>query len=151
MASKNKLVPTKNLAVLDTSSTTPGNLTGQNADQKNGVILPSAARAAATYTTDEYFAPDVNGLRLYIDITNANGGTVTVTVQGKDPVTGNWVAIGTSAALNSNATTIFTIAPGVTETANVDIGDPLPVSWRLSVVVGTAIVTFSIGGEYLAA
>lgn len=145
-------MPTKSLAVLDSSSTTPGNVTGQNAAQKDGVIFASASRNAGTYTTSDFFAPDVNGLRLYIDLTSVGGaGTVTVTIQGKDPVTGNYVAIAASAALAAVATTILTLAPGVTETANVDIGDPLPSIWRLSVVVGGNAVTFSIGGEYLAA
>jgi hypothetical protein len=41
------------------------------------------------------------------------------------------------------------VYPGVTETANQDIADPLGVLWRVSATTATAAVTFGIGGEYL--
>lgn len=118
---------------------------------KDGSIFASAARGAATYTSDEYANQDARGLQLYIDITNANGGSLVAKLQSKDPVSGNWVDIAgaVTASLGSNATTVLTLYPGVTETANVDVANSLPAQWRVSVTVSTATMTFSIGGVYL--
>lgn len=151
MASKNKLVPTQGLFVKDTSSTTPGNPVGLNAAQKDGVILPSAARAAAAYTSNPYFSSDVRGIRIYIDITNANGGTVTVKLQIQDPVSGSWMdfPLAVTSALAANATSMLSVYPGQSETANTDVSDGWTGYWRVVATVAVATVTFSLGGEYL--
>jgi hypothetical protein len=151
MASKNKPVPTQGLFVKDTSSTTPGNPVGLNAAQYDGVIFPVASRAPATYTSNPYFAADVSGVRLYINLTVVNGGTLTVKIQTFDPASQTWVDIplAVTTALAAVAVTTLTVYPGVTETANQDIANPLGVLWRVSATTGTAAVTFGIGGEYL--
>lgn len=137
---RNRPVPSQGLNIYSGASS-----------QKDGVILASAARAAATYTSGEYFASDVRGLRIYIDITNANGGSLVLKLQTKDPSSGNWVDVAgaVTAALGSNATTVLILYPSVAESANVDISDPIGTSWRISVTVSTATMTFSVGGEYL--
>lgn len=129
----------------------PGAAAAGDATAKAGTIFPSAARAATTYTSNEIYNGIFPGVRLFIDITNANGGTVTAKIQNLDPVSGNWVDLGggVSAALGTNGTSTLTVYPGVSESANVDIADPLGQRWRVSVTVATATVTFSIGAEYL--
>lgn len=134
------------------SSATPG-----TPGVPDGIIFISAARSATTYTSDELFNPNCRGVRIYFDITVDNGGTVTASVQTRDPLTDKWVTItgGTSAAFGSAAQTrTLTIYPGLTAaagtaTTNTEVNNFLSTSWRLSIVVATATVTFSVGAEYL--
>lgn len=128
-----------------------GPLDATTGAQRDGIIIPSAAYGTGATTSPEYANYKAKGLLLYIDITNANGGNVTVKVQSKDPASGNWVdfPLATTTALASNATTTLSIYPGQTESANVDVADPLGVSWRVVATVAAATMTFSVGGVYL--
>lgn len=139
MQRSNIPVPSQNLNLSSTSN-------------KDGTILPSAARIAATYNSNAYSNPSYRGVRIFIDITNANGGNLIAKIQNFDPVSGNWVdlPLAVTAALAANATTSLTVYPGITETANVDVANPLGAQWRVNIVVAAATMTFSVGGEYLA-
>jgi hypothetical protein len=160
MATKNKPVPTKGLYVATvlsdpqggTSDSAPANRVSTTpAISYDGVIFPVASRAAAAYNSGAFFSPDVRGLRLYINLTVVNGGTLTVKVQIFDPASQTWVDFpgATTTALAAVAVTTLTIYPGLAESANVDISDPFSVLWRVVATTATAAVTFGIGGEYL--
>jgi hypothetical protein len=114
------------------------------------VTVPSAARAAATYTTANLIPPMwARGLVLYVNITNANGGTLTVTAQGVDPVgTTNVYTILASAGLTANGLTALKIYPGLTAVANSVASDIVPALWNINHVVATATMTYSIGYSY---
>jgi len=119
----------------------------------DGLIFPSLVRAAATYTSQEFHNANWRGVRLYINRTVATG-TVTVSVQGRDPVTDTWFPIGTTVALTSAIATFLTIYPGVAAVVgdgitSTSVDTPLPVSWRVVAVTATDTTTWSIGGEYL--
>jgi hypothetical protein len=141
---RNAPVPSQNLQAFSGVPNTP---------QADGVILPVAAYTAATYTSNPYSNYNYRGLRLYFNVTNANGGTLTVTVQVQDPVSGTWVtdssALEVSPGIVANGVTTMLIYPGVNEVANKDIGYPLGMIWRISAVVATATMTFGVSGEYL--
>jgi hypothetical protein len=141
MARRTKPVPSQNLKVDGVVGSV----------QKDGIIFPSLSRAAAAYTSNEYFAGDAMGVRLYIDLTVVNGGTLIVKVQTKDPSSGNWTDMvgAVTTSLAAVATTTLTIEPGVTETANFDVAQSIGASWRVVATTATAAVTFSVGGEYL--
>jgi hypothetical protein len=132
---------------------TVGPLDATSGSQVAGVIFPSLSRTNATYNSGEMFNPDAKGLRLYIDLTNVGGaGTVTVTVESRDPVTDNWVTLDagiTTTALAAVATTTLTIYPGVTVVANKIFSAVVATAVRVKAVVGVNAVTFSIGGEWL--
>lgn len=127
-----------------------------------GVIFPSAIRTQTggvasdgVYDSDELFNPNCKGVRLYINRTVATG-TVTVSIQGRDPVTDAWFTItgATTAALSSAIATTLTIYPGITAgagtaTSSTEVSTFLPCAWRVHVVVATATTTWSIGAEYL--
>ena len=129
--------------------------TARNAptSQIDGVIFPSATRSAATYTSDPIYNPHAKGVRIFTSITDDGAsGTVTTTVQCKDPVSDTWVAIGgavTAALTDTAQPSILTIYPGIVATANVSVPHHLGSHWRLSVVVASNDVTFSIGADYL--
>ena len=121
----------------------------------NGMIFPSAVRTAATYTSDEISNSNWKGVRLYIVRTVATG-TLTVSIEGRDPVTDSWVAItgATTPALTSAINTTLTLYPGITAaagtgTTSTETSTFLPNAWRVKAVVATDTTTWSIGAEYL--
>ena len=127
-----------------------------------GVVFLSAVRTETggpasdgVYTSDEYFNANWKGVRLYINRTVATG-TVTVSIQGRDPVTDAWFTItgATTAALSSAIATTLTLYPGITAaagtgTTSTEVSNFLPCAWRVRAVVATATTTWSIGAEYL--
>lgn len=121
--------------------------------QIDGVIFPSASRDAATYTSDPIQNHHAKGVRIFTSITDDGAsGTVTVTIQVKDPVTDTWVALAgavTAALTDTAQPAILTVYPGIVATANVAVPQHIGSHWRLSVVVASNAVTFSIGADYL--
>lgn len=110
-------------------------------------ILASAARTIATNSAD---FKNYNGrvLTLVIDVTVYTAGSITVTIQGKDDVSGKYYTLLASVALAATGTTVLRIGPGVLAAANLSTPLPLPRVWRASVAVGSAdSVTYSVGAS----
>ena len=151
MAAKNKPVPTKGLFVTQASSVVPPNTPTVQGAQRDGVIFPSASRIVAVYTSDAYFAPDVTGLRLYINVTTNGGGTLVVKVQTFDQASQTWadIPLGTTGSITTDVMGTLTIHTGQIETAGVDVSQPIGVLWRAIATVTAATMVFSVGGEYL--
>lgn len=64
---------------------------------------------------------------LIVDLTTVPGvDTVTVTIQGRDPVSGKLYTILASAALSAQATTVLKVGPGLPVAANLSANDVLP-------------------------
>lgn len=128
-------------------------ISDSSALQKNGVIFASAARAAATYTSDEIHNTHAKGVRVFIDVTNDGAaGTVTAEIQVKDPSSGLWERITgavTTALTETGAPATLTVYPGITVAANIDISNHLGSAWRVVAVVGVNTTTFSVGADYL--
>src|SRR5262249_43377371 len=98
------------------------------------------------------------GLMVFISITVAGGsGSVTLTIEGYDPVSTNWVILnGGAAALTGAATTGIELSPGASgatvASSNIiqRIGGGLPRTWRVNVVPsGGASWTYSVGYQLL--
>lgn len=112
----------------------------------SAIIQHSAAAAGVN-------GPDLDGgygkgLLLFIDITAITGTspTLTVTIQGKDPVSGKYYTILASAALAAVATTVLKVYPGLTAAANSVANDVLPPDFRIITSIGgtTPAVTATI-------
>jgi hypothetical protein len=115
-----------------------------------GSLFPSGAQAPATYVSSDQRNWLRRGIKLVIDITaNGGTGTLTVTIQGKDPGSGKYYTILASTALAAVATTTLTVYPGIAASANVAASDVLPSTWRVQAVVGTNNVTATIGATVL--
>jgi hypothetical protein len=120
---------------------TPG-MTGSNPFPTTLAGLGLKAGALAAGATDLLYSGG-KYLALVINITNANGGTLTVTIRGMDPISGPYLILA-SAGLVANAQTILRVGPALTAAANAVANDFLPISWNLDVLVATATMTFSI-------
>jgi len=87
-------------------------------------LAPSAAR------TVDHTVPFTNtqgkACHLTIDITAWTAGSLTVTIQGKDPTSGKLYTILASAALAAVATTVLKVGPALTAVANLAANDVLP-------------------------
>lgn len=135
---------TKTLASLvsDTNFTGPG-LTGLvdvngnpidfNTNTDNIVLLASTAISANNHSSDMTNLR-CRGIKLYI-ATGAFGtgaSAITVTIQGKDPVSGSYYTILTSASLVASSFSVLSVYPGLTASANVAANDVLPPTYRIS-------------------
>lgn len=93
------------------------------------------------------------GLHLTIDITVLGGTTptLTVTIQGKDPVSGKYYTILASAALAAVATTVLRVYPGLVAAANLVANDVLPREWRVIYAIAgtTPTVTATIAASII--
>jgi hypothetical protein len=110
--------------------TTTHTLTAQAAGTVNGIDQQNAGYRGAVVT---------------VDITAIAAGSLTVTVQGKDPASGKYYTILAGAALSATGTTVLRIFDGATASANVAVNDVLPAVWRIIAVVATGPVTATIG------
>lgn len=113
---------------------------------RTGTIMTSAVRAATTNGQD--MSNDSSaGIQVVFDITVAPGvDTVTVTIQGKDPVSGKYYTLLAGAAESATGTKTYTVYPGIAVTANVSASTILPKTWRVIVTHSAATsFTYSLG------
>jgi hypothetical protein len=73
-----------------------------------------------------------------VDVTAISGTTptFTVTIQGKDEISGKYYDILATTALNATGTVVLRVYPGLTASANVTVNDVLPRMWRVKYVTG---------------
>ena len=111
-----------------------------------GTALASAARTASIDTADiaNYSA---RGLHVVIDATAVTATpSITVTIQGKDSLSGQYYTILAAAAITAVSTTVLRVYPGLTAAANLVANDVLPRNWRVSVAAADAdSITYSVG------
>lgn len=121
-------------------------------------LLASAARTATTVTPDQTLQDEtinVRGILVIVDVTAiAATPAITLSLQGKDPVSGTYINLLTAAAaLTAVGTAVYLLYPGagaagagVAQVA----GFPLPSTWRVSVAHGDAdSITYSVGALLL--
>lgn len=113
-----------------------------------GALATLTAASTGGNSVDQNNA-QCRGVVVGVNITAITGTspTLTVTVQGKDTVSGEYYTLLTSAALTAVGFTELMVYPGVSATANVAASSPLPQTWRVSYAVGgtTPAVTATVG------
>lgn len=112
-------------------------------------VLASAVRSATNNSADS-INRNARGLYIVFDITAVPGvQTVTLTVTGKDPVSGKYITLLTGAAEVAVATKTYLVYPGAGAAANgvnVVNGFPLPRTWRVTIThSGAGNFTYSVG------
>lgn len=92
------------------------------------------------------------GLSVFVNLTALTGTspTVTVSLEAYDPVSKEFVALLTSAALAATGVSMLQLYPGIAVTANESASAVLPNQWRIAVTLGgtTPAVTGSISANY---
>lgn len=116
--------------------------------KKDTIALISHSAASAGVDGIDVDGAQHNGVLVYIDIDAISGTspTLTVTIQGKSPVSGEYHTILASPALTATGLTILRVYPGLTAAANSIANDVLPSSWRVISAIGgtTPSVTATI-------
>ena len=113
----------------------------------------SAARTATPLPTPD-FVNDVQarGLMLIID-TTAVGGTPPSTsfvIQVKDPISGKYFNVLTSAPITAVGTVMLKVYPGLPTVANAVANDVLPRVWRVVASHGNGNShTYTVAAQYL--
>jgi len=109
-------------------------------------ILPSAARTIYPAVSADQVNNAGNAIHCIFDTTVFTSGTVTLTIQGKDPASGKYYTLLTGTAVGSVVTQVYKVFPGAPVTANVSANDSLPTIWRISLAgASTPVSTNSVG------
>ena len=112
-------------------------------------LLASAARTTAQQTADQTNY-NARGVKIGLDITSYTSGSLTVTLQGKDSVSGAYYTLLAGTAVSASGYTTYTLYPGVATTANVSAADILPRTWRVNVAVADASsITYSLSANVI--
>jgi archaellum component FlaF (FlaF/FlaG flagellin family) len=114
--------------------------------------LNIAAGSTTTQTGPDIVADQgARGVTVYVKTTAIGTGSITVTIQGKDVISGDYYTLLTGAAVTTNTTNRYTVFPGATVAANVSANDGLPAIWRILVTANNANpATYTVGWSTLA-
>lgn len=113
--------------------------------------LTSAARTTTQTQGDQTNTGRWRGILVYTNVTSAGTGSITVTVDWKDPVTGNYIHLNTGTAIIANGSQTITIYPGQTAAGALTNSITLPRTFRILVTANNAnSVTYSVGYVLLA-
>jgi hypothetical protein len=109
-----------------------------------------------THNSQDFDNLSHRGVQLVLDITAETAGgsthTIVVTIQGKDPTSGKYYTLLQGASKTATGTTLMTVHPGVTASANVAAAFALPRTWRVLVTHtadGASDMTYSIGADLI--
>lgn len=112
---------------------------------RNLRLLESAARTESS-VSDDQDNWNMRGIIVVLDVTDAGSGEVTLTIEGKDQVSGKYYTILTGAAVSTDVTTVYRVYPGLTPVENLTVSDILPRTFRVSVAHTDANpITYSVG------
>lgn len=114
-----------------------------------GTVL-ALTGATTTQASDDFYAQNFKGVTVALDVTSIGTGSLTVSVQGKDSVSGKYFTLLTSGAITANGTYAHTLYPGVTpaSTANANsaAASILPATFRIVVTANNANpTTYTVG------
>lgn len=120
-----------------------------NVSNLSKTLLASAVRAA-TNSSNEVLNEAANSIHVVIDVTAVPGvDTVTFSIEGKDPASGRWYTLLTSAAVvatTAAAPLVLRVGPGLTAAANLVANDVVPRVFRVTATHSAATnFTYSVG------
>lgn len=114
--------------------------------KETGALITHSAASAGVTGDDN--STSARGILLYVHVSAISGTTptLTVTLSGKSPVSGQYHTVLASAAINATGLTVLKVYPGLTAAANSVASDVLPATWRVSTAIGgtTPAVTATI-------
>jgi hypothetical protein len=113
------------------------------------VLLASAARTT-TETSGDLNNPNCRGIRVILDVTTAGTGSITVTINGRDPASGKYQLLLAGAAVTTVSTNVYLVFPGATAAANAAANNCVPETFQIVVTANNAnTITYSVGYQLL--
>lgn len=116
--------------------------------QRNNIdvtLLASASRTT-TQTSADITTYNLSGISVFLNMTVVGTGSVTVTINGKDPASGVYYNILTGAAVVTNVGNLYRVMPGIPAVANKDVNAYLPRIIQIVVTANNANpATYSVG------
>ena len=120
-----------------------------NIDKTGSDLLIGVGATASVNSADQVNAYG-RGVKVFVNTTAIGTGSITVTIQAKDPASGAYTTLLASAAIVTNTTAVLTVYPGITATGNVSASDVLPRQWRIAVTANNANpANYTIGASLI--
>ena len=118
--------------------------------KQSQVILASAARTA-TIVSPVLSAEEAICTDIVIDVTvDPSTASLVPTVEGKDPVSGNFYAIATGAAVAAVGTTAIRIGKDIATTTTDKVNAMLPAEYRLTMTAASnQSITYSVTATHM--
>lgn len=116
------------------------------------VVFASAAQTTTQTQPDQDNAVlgGYQGIAVVLDVTVPGTGSVTLSIQGKDPASGKYYTLLAGAAVTTATTNLYTVHPLVANVANVSASALLPRKFRVLVTANNAnAMTYSVGATLL--
>jgi hypothetical protein len=114
-----------------------------------GAVITAAAQGAGTLTSGELRNPVGRGIRVVLDITSKSGTIdVVVNIYSKDKASGKRNLLLASASKTATGTTILTVHPDLTGSANSIAKDLVGDAFEIDAVNGTGSspsATYTVG------
>lgn len=124
-------------------------MSAANRDLTTSEIL-SGVGATTSQNSADLTNADGRGVKVFVNVTSAGTGSITVAVQAKDPASGTYATLLASAAIVANGLALLTVYPGLPATANVSANDVLPRQWRVAVTANNANpVNYTVGASLI--
>ena len=111
----------------------------------SSVGFPPQVAQTGTFTSPDIRNVVASGVKVVLDMTAAGSGSVVLTIQGKDPGSGNYYTLLAGAAVASITTKVYTVHPSIPVVANVSAANVLPEVWRVTVSGNGSPTTFTVG------
>lgn len=109
-------------------------------------VLGTGARTATATQADQTVFGAYRGIVVVLDVTIAGTGSITLSIEGKDPVSGTYRVILAGAAVTTISTNVYKVYPTITAVANSIAQDFLPSVWRVKVTANNGnTITYSVG------
>ncbi|HLA60918.1 MAG TPA: hypothetical protein VK626_01610 [Nitrospiraceae bacterium] len=124
----------------------------QKPNTDTNATLITAVGATTSQTGADQLNINGKGVKVVLDMTvNAGGaGSVTLTIQGKDVVSGKYYTLLVGAAVVTVSTNVYELYPGLPATANVSANTLLPRTWRVITTANNANATsYTVGASVI--
>jgi hypothetical protein len=111
-----------------------------------GTALASAARTA-TVSSADLTNTGKRGIHVYLDVTaSAATPSITLKIEGKDSLSGDYYTILESAAVTGASNNIYKVFPGATAVTNLVANDIIPKTFRITMTHSDSdSITYSVG------
>lgn len=105
----------------------------QTVGNADGVVLITSAALTTNTNASDQTNSRYKGVVVFITpgAFGSGASAVVVTIEGKDPVSGNYYTILASASLSANTFTTLTVFPGAVAVNNSIANAVLPKTWRV--------------------